>query len=186
MQHSAHCRREAFICTYECTFCASCAQAMHSICPNCGGELVPVPAASKARQVTGSGQKRHQRVNRSSPEVRSHTNGTLYRTRLPPLPPRRNQTLPQGQPSASPRNAPSRSATSPPASTASPARSRRSSATVCSFARSRRPSASTSPSRPSSAPTTRRPPTRPASPANSCSSSLRPVSTTSPTVSASR
>ncbi|MGH9745370.1 MAG: DUF1272 domain-containing protein [Candidatus Acidiferrales bacterium] len=33
----------AFICSYECTFCASCAQAMHSICPNCGGELVPRP-----------------------------------------------------------------------------------------------------------------------------------------------
>jgi hypothetical protein len=34
---------EAFICSYECTFCAPCAQAMHSICPNCGGELVPRP-----------------------------------------------------------------------------------------------------------------------------------------------
>jgi hypothetical protein len=30
----------AFICTFECTFCADCTQAMKSICPNCGGELV--------------------------------------------------------------------------------------------------------------------------------------------------
>src|SRR6266404_209838 len=45
---------------------------------------------------TGSGPEARRRVNRSSPEVRSHTNGTLHRTRLPPLPPRRNQTLPQG------------------------------------------------------------------------------------------
>jgi hypothetical protein len=34
---------EAFICTYECTFCTSCTEDLHSICPNCGGELVPRP-----------------------------------------------------------------------------------------------------------------------------------------------
>lgn len=34
---------EAFICSYECTFCAACAHAMERICPNCGGELVPRP-----------------------------------------------------------------------------------------------------------------------------------------------
>ena len=33
----------AFICSYECTFCAQCAEAMQSICPNCGGELVARP-----------------------------------------------------------------------------------------------------------------------------------------------
>jgi hypothetical protein len=33
----------AFICSYECTFCATCTEAMQSICPNCGGELVPRP-----------------------------------------------------------------------------------------------------------------------------------------------
>jgi hypothetical protein len=33
----------ARICTYECTFCARCAEAMAGICPNCGGELVPRP-----------------------------------------------------------------------------------------------------------------------------------------------
>ena len=34
---------EARICSYECTFCALCADAMAGICPNCGGELVPRP-----------------------------------------------------------------------------------------------------------------------------------------------
>jgi hypothetical protein len=34
---------EAFICSYECTFCATCTQAMEHFCPNCGGELVPRP-----------------------------------------------------------------------------------------------------------------------------------------------
>jgi len=33
----------AFICSYECTFCPDCAKAMHYVCPNCGGELVPRP-----------------------------------------------------------------------------------------------------------------------------------------------
>ena len=31
---------EAYICSYECTFCATCARAMDLTCPNCGGELV--------------------------------------------------------------------------------------------------------------------------------------------------
>ena len=34
---------EATICSYECTFCRDCAQAMDGICPNCQGELVARP-----------------------------------------------------------------------------------------------------------------------------------------------
>jgi hypothetical protein len=45
--------REARICTFECTFCATCAEARFGgLCPNCGGELVrrPIrPAAALAR-----------------------------------------------------------------------------------------------------------------------------------------
>lgn len=34
----------ARICTYECTFCATCADTkLHGICPNCGGNLVERP-----------------------------------------------------------------------------------------------------------------------------------------------
>jgi hypothetical protein len=33
----------AFICSYECTFCPSCAVSMAQRCPNCGGELVRRP-----------------------------------------------------------------------------------------------------------------------------------------------
>jgi uncharacterized protein len=33
----------AYICSYECTFCVYCAEQMNTICPNCGGELVPRP-----------------------------------------------------------------------------------------------------------------------------------------------
>jgi uncharacterized protein len=44
---------EARICSFECTFCASCAEGvLKGRCPNCGGELVrrPVrPAAMLAK-----------------------------------------------------------------------------------------------------------------------------------------
>jgi hypothetical protein len=34
---------EAFICSYECTFCSTCTDAMNAVCPNCGGELLRRP-----------------------------------------------------------------------------------------------------------------------------------------------
>jgi uncharacterized protein len=35
---------EARICSYECTFCASCVDAvLGNVCPNCGGGFVPRP-----------------------------------------------------------------------------------------------------------------------------------------------
>ena len=35
---------EARICSYECTFCADCAEnVLHDVCPNCGGGFVPRP-----------------------------------------------------------------------------------------------------------------------------------------------
>lgn len=33
----------AFVCSYECTFCPSCGDAMAHVCPNCSGELVRRP-----------------------------------------------------------------------------------------------------------------------------------------------
>ncbi len=33
----------AVICSYECTFCATCGVQLSHVCPNCGGELVPRP-----------------------------------------------------------------------------------------------------------------------------------------------
>jgi len=35
---------EARICTYECTFCADCAEhVLANVCPNCGGGFAPRP-----------------------------------------------------------------------------------------------------------------------------------------------
>ena len=33
----------ATICSFECTFCPVCADALGRVCPNCGGELVNRP-----------------------------------------------------------------------------------------------------------------------------------------------
>lgn len=41
---------EARICSFECTFCASCADTkLAGICPNCGGELVARPRRPAAK-----------------------------------------------------------------------------------------------------------------------------------------
>ncbi|WP_261844681.1 DUF1272 domain-containing protein [Aliamphritea ceti] len=35
---------EAFICTYECTFCRKCVELiLENVCPNCGGNFCPRP-----------------------------------------------------------------------------------------------------------------------------------------------
>jgi len=34
---------DAAICSFECTFCPACAEAMDGVCPNCAGELVARP-----------------------------------------------------------------------------------------------------------------------------------------------
>jgi uncharacterized protein len=43
---------QARICSFECTFCASCADGvLAGRCPNCGGELVPRPRRPAAALV---------------------------------------------------------------------------------------------------------------------------------------
>jgi hypothetical protein len=49
---------EAYICSYECTYCGPCADRMERTCRNCGGELVRRPRrkvdASVACDVAGN------------------------------------------------------------------------------------------------------------------------------------
>lgn len=43
----------ARICSFECTFCATCAEeVLGGICPNCGGELVARPRRPAAKLAT--------------------------------------------------------------------------------------------------------------------------------------
>jgi len=47
---------EARICTYECTFCASCVEkVLDNVCPNCGGGLVTRPIRPKIEHRPGVG-----------------------------------------------------------------------------------------------------------------------------------
>ena len=41
----------AFICSFECTFCAECAEGLDERCPNCGGDLTDRPTRSKVQQI---------------------------------------------------------------------------------------------------------------------------------------
>jgi uncharacterized protein len=34
---------DARICTFECTFCAACVEALENVCPNCGGAFCQRP-----------------------------------------------------------------------------------------------------------------------------------------------
>ncbi|RYV52785.1 DUF1272 domain-containing protein [Pengzhenrongella frigida] len=35
---------DAWICSFECTFCATCVlDVLHGVCPNCGGNFAPRP-----------------------------------------------------------------------------------------------------------------------------------------------
>ena len=58
--------REAYICTYECTFCVACARdRLTFVCPNCGGELVRRPIRPAAKLVKDPAST--VRVRRSTP-----------------------------------------------------------------------------------------------------------------------
>jgi hypothetical protein len=62
--------RDAMICTFECTFCADCAETRFcGTCPNCGGELVrrPIRPASKLERFPAS----RERVMKPHPECAS-------------------------------------------------------------------------------------------------------------------
>jgi hypothetical protein len=47
---------DARICSYECTFCASCAESvLHDVCPNCGGGFQARPIRPRAAWREGTG-----------------------------------------------------------------------------------------------------------------------------------
>ncbi|WAT16687.1 DUF1272 domain-containing protein [Aurantiacibacter sp. MUD11] len=52
----------AFICSFECTFCAECAGELDDTCPNCGGELVDRPTRRGAalEKYPASTQRKHE------------------------------------------------------------------------------------------------------------------------------
>jgi len=45
----------AYICSYECTYCANSAEQINAICPNCVGELVRRPRRQKRSGFSAAG-----------------------------------------------------------------------------------------------------------------------------------
>ena len=48
-------RGVAYICSYQCTFCTSCADQMNFVCPNCEGELVRRPRRKESANSAAAG-----------------------------------------------------------------------------------------------------------------------------------
>ena len=49
----------AFICSFECTFCAACADVLDERCPNCAGELLDRPTrVGKALRDNSAAERR--------------------------------------------------------------------------------------------------------------------------------
>jgi len=45
---------DAYICSYECTFCKDCVtDLLHNVCPNCGGGFQPRPVRPKNQHRPG-------------------------------------------------------------------------------------------------------------------------------------
>ena len=67
---------DARICSYECTFCATCVEeVLHDVCPNCGGgfQVRPIRPAQAWREGTGLGNdppgERRRRARYSREEI---------------------------------------------------------------------------------------------------------------------
>ena len=45
---------DAWICSFECTFCSSCIKRLHNVCPNCGGGFMPRPIRPAKDQNEGN------------------------------------------------------------------------------------------------------------------------------------
>jgi uncharacterized protein len=76
--------QEALICSFECTFCRSCAQAvLQGRCPNCSGELVARPRrpAAKLQKFPASSERVHKPDGCKAIAIGAHNS---HRPSLPP------------------------------------------------------------------------------------------------------
>jgi hypothetical protein len=50
----------AFICSFECTFCADCTETLDERCPNCGGDLSdrPTRVGAALQKYPGSAERK--------------------------------------------------------------------------------------------------------------------------------
>lgn len=75
---------EARICTYECTFCATCVDTvLENVCPNCGGGFVPRPSDHRGTGKATTSLVRTLRIPTSSigPLIRPFMRGSRPQSR---------------------------------------------------------------------------------------------------------
>lgn len=63
---------EAYICSYECTFCTACVEnILHNVCPNCGGgfQQRPVRPKGELMQNPSSTKKVHKPISQENLKV---------------------------------------------------------------------------------------------------------------------
>ena len=79
---------DARICSYECTFCATCVDdVLHDVCPNCGGGFQPRPIRPRDawREGTGLANDPPGTTRRTSRYSREEIEGLVERLRsIPP------------------------------------------------------------------------------------------------------
>jgi hypothetical protein len=78
---------DARICSYECTFCATCAdEVLHDVCPNCGGgfEARPLRPAQAWREGTGLANDPPGTVRRAAAYSREEIDALVARLRAVP------------------------------------------------------------------------------------------------------
>ncbi len=71
---------DAYICSYECSFCPDCACELNETCPNCGGELVlrPKRLAPQARETTSNASDMQPKSPALDPRSLKMQTGTSY------------------------------------------------------------------------------------------------------------
>jgi hypothetical protein len=80
---------DARICSYECTFCAPCVEALHNVCPNCGGGFEARPVRPSTEWQPGlSTAKRPPSAKRVHMSVTAEDAAALS-ARLKDVPPQR-------------------------------------------------------------------------------------------------
>ena len=79
---------EAVICSFECTFCRSCAdEILHNVCPNCGGGFCPRPVRPSHNWKNGNYLGAHpagQKVIFKPVDLRVHKSFSSRISGLPP------------------------------------------------------------------------------------------------------
>jgi hypothetical protein len=80
---------EARICTYECTFCASCVEnVLYDVCPNCGGNFEPRPIRPAQARREGTGLPSHPADTRRRHSRHTRDDLAAFAAELRDIPPR--------------------------------------------------------------------------------------------------